>query len=87
MAGAAPLRPIAYGAPAVACDTAPDGTLHLRSTVALAPHDPSLARLFRAAVERNPLRPVPGRARGRRRLAQAHLARRRGRGSTRWRKG
>jgi feruloyl-CoA synthase len=54
MAGAAPLRPIAYGAPAVACDTAPDGTLHLRSTVALAPHDPSLARLFRAAVERNP---------------------------------
>ena len=45
MAGAAPLRPIAYGAPAVACDTAPDGTLHLRSTVALAPHDPSLARL------------------------------------------
>ncbi|HZN31973.1 MAG TPA: AMP-binding protein, partial [Xanthobacteraceae bacterium] len=54
MAGAAPLRPIAYGAPAIACETAADGTLHLRSTVALAPHDPSLARLFRAAAERNP---------------------------------
>src|SRR5262245_41868279 len=54
MPAAAPLRPIAYGAPAVACDTAPDGSLHLRSTAALAAHDPSLARLFRAAVERNP---------------------------------
>jgi feruloyl-CoA synthase len=54
MPGAAPPRPIAYGAPVIACETAPDGALHLRSTVALAPHDPSLARLFRAAVERNP---------------------------------
>ncbi len=49
-----PLRPIAYGAPSIVCETAPDGSLRLRSTVALAPHDPSLARLFRAAVERNP---------------------------------
>jgi feruloyl-CoA synthase len=54
MPAAAPLRPIAYGTPAIACDTAPDGALHLRSTAPLAPHDPSLARLFRAAVERNP---------------------------------
>ena len=76
MAGAAPLRPIAYGAPAVACDTAPDGTLHLRSTVALAPHDPSLARLFRAAVERNPAA-----------AGASSPMRRRGRRSTRWRKG
>jgi feruloyl-CoA synthase len=54
MPGAAPLRPIAYGAPRIACEQAGDGSLRCRSTVALARHDPSLARLFRAAVERNP---------------------------------
>ena len=86
MAGAAPLRPIAYGAPAVACDTAPDGTLHLRSTVALAPHDPSLARLFRAAVERNPSACSWPSARPAAAGASSPM-RRRGRGSTRWRKG
>ena len=48
-----PLRPIAYAAPSVACEEIAGG-LRYRSTQPLAPHDPSLARLFRAAVERNP---------------------------------
>src|SRR5215470_16418145 len=51
---AAPLRPIAYGAPRIVCDKAADGSLRLRSADPLAPHDPSLARLFRTAVERHP---------------------------------
>src|SRR5215831_18804967 len=51
---AAPLRPIAYGAPRVVCEKAADGSLRLRSADPLAPHDPSLARLFRAAGERHP---------------------------------
>ena len=79
----APLRPIAYGRPRIVCERTPDGSLRCRSAEPLAPHDPSLARLFRAAVERNPDGPVPGRARRRRRLAQAHLRRRRGNWSTR----
>ena len=48
-----PLRPIAYAAPSVVCEEIAGG-LRYRSTQPLAPHDPSLARLFRAAVERNP---------------------------------
>src|SRR5229473_2685620 len=48
------LRSIAYAAPAVACEDMPDGGTRYCSTAPLAPHDPSLARLFRAAVERNP---------------------------------
>ena len=54
MPGSAPLRAIAYGAPRVVCQKSADGSLHCRSAEALAPHDPSLARLFRRAVERNP---------------------------------
>jgi feruloyl-CoA synthase len=50
----APTRPIAYAAPRIVCEKAADGSLRCRSTEPLAPHDPSLARLFRAAVERNP---------------------------------
>ena len=42
------------GARASSASTAPDGSLRCARRVALAPHDPSLARLFRAAVERNP---------------------------------
>src|SRR5262249_19600979 len=54
MPASAPLRAIAYGAPRIVCDKAADGSLRLRSAEPLAPHDPSLARLFRAAVERHP---------------------------------
>src|SRR5216684_1829292 len=49
-----PLRPIAYAAARVVCEKMPDGSLRYRSTDPVAPHDRSLARLFRAAVERNP---------------------------------
>ena len=54
MPAPAPLRPIAYASPKIVCERSADGSLRYRSTEALAPHDPSLARLFRAAVERNP---------------------------------
>jgi feruloyl-CoA synthase len=50
----APLRPIAYALPRITCEQAKDGTLRCRSIEALAPHDPSLGRMFRAAVERRP---------------------------------
>jgi feruloyl-CoA synthase len=53
-AGSAPLRAIAYGAPRISCEKAADGSLRCRSLEPLLPHDPSLARTFRAAVERNP---------------------------------
>jgi feruloyl-CoA synthase len=54
MPAPAPLRPIAYGTPRVVCEKAPDGSLRCRSAEPLAPYDPSLAQLFRRAVERNP---------------------------------
>jgi feruloyl-CoA synthase len=54
MPGPAPLRPIAYARPRIVCEPGRGGALRCRSTEPLAPHDPSLARLFRAAVERNP---------------------------------
>jgi feruloyl-CoA synthase len=54
MPGSAPIRPIAYAEPSIVCDKAPDGSLRLASATPLEPYDPSLARLFRAAVERNP---------------------------------
>jgi feruloyl-CoA synthase len=54
MPESAPLRPIAYAQPSIVCEEAADRSLRCRSAVALARHDPSLARLFRAAVERNP---------------------------------
>ena len=50
----APLRPIAYAVPRIVHERADDGSLRCRSSEALAPHHPSLARLFRAAVERKP---------------------------------
>ena len=43
-----------YGTPRIVCEKAPDGSLRCRSAEALVAHDPSLAGLFRAAVERNP---------------------------------
>ncbi|MEA2965068.1 MAG: feruloyl-CoA synthase [Alphaproteobacteria bacterium] len=54
MPTSAPLRAIAYAAPRIVHERADDGSLHYRSSEALAPHHPSLARLFRAAVERKP---------------------------------
>src|SRR6266851_4794366 len=54
MSGPAPRRPIAYAPPRIVVEKAPDGGLRCRSREPLAPYDPSLARLFRAAVERNP---------------------------------
>jgi feruloyl-CoA synthase len=54
--GAAPLRPIAYAPPATLSATAADGTLRLRASATLQAFDPSLARLFRAAVEAQPER-------------------------------
>jgi feruloyl-CoA synthase len=50
----APLRAIAYAVPRIVHERADDGCLHYRSSETLVPHHPSLARLFRAAVERNP---------------------------------
>jgi feruloyl-CoA synthase len=54
MHGPAPVRQIAYAAPRIVCEERRDGSLRCRSSEALAPHDPSLARMFRAAVARNP---------------------------------
>jgi feruloyl-CoA synthase len=54
MVASAPLRPIAYAEPRIVCEQAVDGILYCRSAEPLAPHEQSLARLFRAAVERNP---------------------------------
>src|SRR3954471_1706832 len=54
MPTSAPLRAIAYAVPRIVHERADDGSLHCRSSEARAPHHPSLARLFRAAVERNP---------------------------------
>src|SRR5205807_1225405 len=53
---AAPIRPIAYAEPHVLREDRPDGAMVLRAATPLAPYDPSLARLFRAAVERAPSR-------------------------------
>ena len=55
-AASAPHRPIAF-APARANRTdGPDGTIRLASPDPLGAHDPSLARLFRSAVEAQPTR-------------------------------
>ncbi|HET7252271.1 MAG TPA: feruloyl-CoA synthase [Xanthobacteraceae bacterium] len=50
----APLRSIAYAAPRIVYERADDGSLRCRSSETLAPHHPSLAGLFHAAVERKP---------------------------------
>ena len=49
--GAAPVRPIAFAKPSVIRELRPDGAVVLRAAAPLKPYDPSLARLFRAAVE------------------------------------
>jgi feruloyl-CoA synthase len=49
-----PLRPLALAAVDVVCEVAADGSTRMRSRAPLAPYDPSLARVFRAAVARNP---------------------------------
>src|SRR5579872_1641641 len=46
-----PYRPVAFAPVDVACDAVPGGGFRLRSRTPLAPHDPSLGRMFRAAVE------------------------------------
>src|SRR5262245_22732371 len=53
-AAAAPIRPIGYATPAIACEREADGALRMRSTTPLAPYDASLARLFRAAAAARP---------------------------------
>jgi feruloyl-CoA synthase len=45
-----PFRPIAYAPPDIRWERTADGSLLIRSATPLAPHDPSLARLFRAAA-------------------------------------
>jgi feruloyl-CoA synthase len=52
-----PLRAIRYAPVSVARETRPDGGCVLRSREPLAPYDTSVARLFRAAVERRPDHP------------------------------
>jgi feruloyl-CoA synthase len=47
----APYRPIDFAAVDIACDAMPGGGYRLCSRMPLAPYDPSLARMFRAAVE------------------------------------
>src|SRR5499427_5241640 len=49
-----PFRPIDFAPVDIACDTMPGGGYRLRSRSPLAPHDPSLGRMFRAAVEAQP---------------------------------
>ena len=53
---AAPHRPIAYAIPRVSRAIDPDGTIRVSCPVPLPAHDPSLARLFRAAVVAQPAR-------------------------------
>jgi len=55
-ASRAPLRPIRYAEPAIVHEASPDGSARLYSSTPLQPYDPSLARLFRAAVETAPER-------------------------------
>jgi feruloyl-CoA synthase len=54
IARAPPYRPIDFGPVDIACDAIPGGGYRLRSRSPLAPHDPSLGRMFRAAVEARP---------------------------------
>lgn len=52
-AGKGPLRDIAFARPEIACEEAGAG-FRMRSLTPLAPYEPNLARLFRAAVEAQP---------------------------------
>jgi feruloyl-CoA synthase len=51
-----PFRPISYATPAIGSKVADDGVVRLHSLAPLAPHDPSLAGLFRTAAELAPAR-------------------------------
>jgi len=53
-ASTAPIRPIAYANPHVVREDRADGAMVLRATAPLATYDPSLANLFRAAVDAAP---------------------------------
>jgi len=53
-AAPAPHRPIAFAPACAIRATGPDGTIRLTCAAELGPYDPSLARLFRAAVEAQP---------------------------------
>jgi feruloyl-CoA synthase len=55
-ASIAPHRPIAYAPARIHSTTDPDGTIRLTCPIPLGAYDPSLARLFRAAVEAEPAR-------------------------------
>jgi feruloyl-CoA synthase len=50
----APCRPIAFAPVDIACDPFDSGGFRLSARAPLAPHDPSLGRMFRAAVEAQP---------------------------------
>jgi feruloyl-CoA synthase len=52
--GAAPRRPIAFGAVDVSQTVDADGTMRIRCNTAIGAHDASLARTFRASVEAQP---------------------------------
>src|SRR6266568_2647437 len=54
--GKPPFRPIAFAPPDIACERRADGSVLLRSATPLAPYDPSLGRMFRAAVAAQPAR-------------------------------
>lgn len=49
-----PFRPIRFAELATVCETRADGSLRLRCLMPLEPYEPSLARLFRGAVEAEP---------------------------------
>jgi feruloyl-CoA synthase len=49
-----PYRPIAFAPVDIACDAIPGGGFRLASRTPLGPFDPSLGRMFRAAVESQP---------------------------------
>src|SRR5215467_9868319 len=49
-----PYRPIAFGPVDIVCDAVSGSGFRLRSRTPLAPHDQSLSRMFRAAVEAGP---------------------------------
>jgi feruloyl-CoA synthase len=55
-AASAPHRPIAFAPARASRMTDPDGTIRIVCDTALGAYDPSLARLFRAAVEAQPAR-------------------------------
>ena len=49
-----PFRPIRFGPVRISSEPGSEGTVYLRSELPLEAHDPSLAGLFRSAVEREP---------------------------------